>query len=62
MLVSIQNANYIGEYKIKLLFNDGIEKTIDFSSFLKNAKNPMTKKYLDQKLFESFTIEYGDIR
>lgn len=25
------------------------------------AKNPMTKNYLDTKLFRGFTIEHGDI-
>lgn len=61
MIVSIQKANYLGEYKINFLFSDGIEKTIDFGDFLEKAKNPMTKKYLDKKLFQSYSIEYGDI-
>ncbi len=43
------------------VFSDGVEKLIDFSAFLKNAKNPMTKKYLDKKLFQSFSLQYGDI-
>lgn len=33
----------------------------DFLPFFKNAKNPMTKKHLDKKLFQSYSIEYGDI-
>ena len=61
MVISIQKAEYVGNYKIKLLFSDGIEKTINFKQFLKNAKNPMTSKYLDENLFKSFSIEYGDI-
>jgi hypothetical protein len=55
------NAQYIQDYKIKFLFSDGTERTIDFSEFLENAKNPMTIKYLNKELFENFTIEYGDI-
>lgn len=61
MVISINNAEYVGEYKIKLLFSDGIERLIDFSSFLRNAKNPMTRKYLDNEMFKNFSIEYGDI-
>jgi len=61
MVISIQEANYLGEYKIHFLFSDGIEKIIDFGNFLKNAKNPMTKKYLEKELFQSYSIEYGDI-
>jgi hypothetical protein len=61
MVISITSAEYIQDYKIKLSFSDGIERTIDFSEFLKNAKNPMTLKYRNEQLFKNFTIEYGDI-
>ena len=61
MVISIDKAEYVGEYKIKFSFSDGVERMIDFSSFLKNAKNPMTKKYLDKKLFKKYSIVYGDI-
>jgi hypothetical protein len=61
MVISIQKAEYKGKYKIKFIFSDGIEKTIDFSRFLKQAKNPMTKKYLNEDLFKNFVIQYGDI-
>lgn len=61
MVISINRAEYIGDYNIKFLFSDGVEKMIDFSHFLQNAKNPMTKKYLDKQLFKKYSIEYGDI-
>ena len=61
MIVSIQKADYLGEYRINFQFSDGIKKTIDFGEFLKKAKNPMTKKYQDKQLFQSNPIEYGDI-
>ncbi len=61
MVISIQNADYKGDYRIFFKFSDGVEKTIDFASFLNSAKNPMTTKYLDKSLFQSFSLEYGDI-
>ena len=61
MVISIHKAEYIGEYKIKFLFSDGLERLIDFSVFLKSAKKPMTKKYLNEKLFKRYSINYGDI-
>jgi hypothetical protein len=61
MVISVVSAEYIEGYEIKLSFSDGIERVIDFSEFLKNAKNPMTKKYLDKKLFRNYSIEYGDL-
>lgn len=61
MVLSIQNAEYITDYKIRFTFSDGVENTIDFSNFLFNAKNPMTRKYMDKNLFQSFSIDYGDL-
>lgn len=61
MVISIQKAEYKGDYKIYFQFSDGTEQAIDFGDFLKKARNPMTKKYLDKDLFQKFTIEYGDI-
>ena len=61
MVVSIDKAVYLNGYKIKFDFSDGVSQTIDFESFLKSAKNPMTKKFLDKEKFKSFSIEYGDI-
>ena len=61
MVIAIQKAQYQGDYKIHFLFSDGVERTMDFGPFIENAKNPMTKKYLDKSLFQSFTLEHGDI-
>ena len=61
MVISIIKAEYIGDYSIQFSFSDGVEQLIDFSGFLKNARNTMTKKYLDKQLFEKFIIDYGDI-
>lgn len=61
MVISIIKAEYVGEYKIKFSFSDGIENVVDFGTFLKGAKNPMAKKYLDKQLFKNYSIEYGDI-
>jgi hypothetical protein len=61
MVISINKADYVEEYKIKFLFSDNVERLIDFSDFLKNAKNPMARKYLDKKLFINSSIDYGDI-
>jgi hypothetical protein len=61
MKISIQKAEYLENYKIKLLFSDNTERVIDFGNFLHNAKNPMTKKYLDTNLFAKYSIIYGDL-
>ena len=61
MVVSIEKAEYLGDYKINFIFSDGVSQEINFEQFLNKSKNPMTKKYLNKDLFGSFSIEYGDI-
>jgi hypothetical protein len=61
MVISIISAEYIRDYKINLTFSDGVVRVVDFGPFLRSAKNPMAKKYLDKKLFKKYSIEYGDI-
>lgn len=61
MVISIQEAVYQGDYKIGFMFSDGIYKVVDFERFLRTAKNQMTNKYLDKGLFQSFSLDYGDI-
>ena len=61
MVISIKNADYQGDYKIKFVFSDGAEKLIDFSEFLQSAKNPMARKYLNKDLFKNYSLVYGDI-
>ncbi len=61
MVVSINEAIYKKDYKIEFHFSDGLRKEIDFAHFLGTANNPMTKKYLDKKIFQKFKLEYGDI-
>lgn len=61
MVIAIENAEYLNDYLIQFTFSDGNIRIIDFANFLKNARNPMTRKYLDKGLFADFSIEFGDI-
>ncbi|WP_373517921.1 DUF2442 domain-containing protein [Pricia sp.] len=61
MVISIDKAEYRGDYKIELYFSDGATNLVDFESFLSKSMNPMTIKYLDKNEFSKFQIEYGDL-
>jgi hypothetical protein len=61
MVIAIDKAEYLEDYKILFQFSDGSKRIVDFTSFLENARNPMTRKYLNKDLFRDFKIEYGDI-
>ena len=59
--IAVTQAKYLGKYEIYFTFSDQTEQTMDFSGFLKGSNNPMTRKFLDKKLFMNFKIEFGDI-
>jgi hypothetical protein len=61
MVLAIKSAEYIKGYKIKMVFSDFKERIINFEPFLKQAQNPMTRKFLDIDEFKKFKIEYGDL-
>ena len=61
MVIEIKKAQYLDNYKIRIAFSDEVERMIDFEGFLKHAKNPMTRKYLDLEKFKKFKIDYGDL-
>lgn len=61
MVISINKAEYLRDYKIKFIFSDETAQIIDFNDFLHAAKNPMTRRYLDKQLFSKYSILYGDI-
>jgi len=59
--LKIDSANYLSDYAIRVKFNDGIEKLIDFKPFLFKALHPSIKKYLDEKQFSNFNLIDGNL-
>ncbi len=60
-IINIKKANYLNDYKIAFEFNDGIKKIIDFKNFILSSSHPDIKKYQNQKLFQKFNLDYGEI-
>lgn len=60
-IIEIKSANYLKDYQLRLLFNDGKSRIVDFEIFLKSSLNPMTRKYLKKSNFQNFSIKYGDL-
>lgn len=59
--ISVERAAYDGDYRLRLVFNDGVEQLVDFAPFLTASTNPLIRKYLDPGRFQHFTIKYGDL-
>lgn len=60
-LIAIVQAEYLGEYKIRLVFNDAKIQVIDFWHFIATSYNPDILKYKDLALFQQFSITEGDL-
>ena len=55
------DANFIGDFGIRLTFNDGHQKLVDFKPFPERSKHPPSKKYLDETIFKEFRINNGNL-
>ena len=59
-VITIISADYIGEYQIKLIFNDNSIQVVDFFPFLNSSLNPFIRNYLNKQEFKVFKIDNGD--
>ena len=57
-LPTVVRAEYQGRYLIHVAFSDGLEKTLDFSSWL---EGPIFEPLLDPAYFERFFLEGGTV-
>lgn len=60
-LIKIVSANYLNDYSIQLIFDDGTSRTINFKPFLEKSSHPSIKKYLNIDMFMLFKIVYGNL-
>jgi hypothetical protein len=57
-LPTVIGAEYRGEYRIHLKFNDGVEKTVDFAQWL---SGPVFEPLKDPAYFQRFFLDGGTI-
>ena len=58
MFLEVSSAKYLGDYKIKLIFNNGECKTVDlFDKLIGKVFEPLK----DKAYFQSFTIRFNTI-
>ena len=58
ILPAVVRAEYRGEFKIELAFDDGLEATIDFSDWL---AGPVFEPLRDRSYFARFFLEGGTV-
>lgn len=53
----IEKAMYEGDLKVRLIFNDGVNVTVDFGLWIRNNPHPQYNKYLNEATFKRFYID-----
>ena len=59
--LKIDSAKYLSDYAIRIKFNDGNEKIVDFKPFLSKSLHPSIRKYLDENKFSNFSLTDGNL-
>ncbi len=59
--LEIVQAGYVSGCKIRLTFNDGMVRVMDFEPFLRKALNPDITKYRQLRNFKKFHLHHGDL-
>lgn len=59
--IKIDSARYLGDFAIRIQFNDGTGRLVDFKPFLMKSLNPSIKKYLNENYFSQFQIVDGNL-
>ncbi len=61
LVINVVSATQVGEYQLKIEFDDTSTQTIDFAKFLKQSRHPDVRAYLQPEKFSTFHIEYGEL-
>ena len=59
--IFVERAQDAGDFKLRVTFNDAMERTVDFGPFLRGSRNPLIRAYLDPAAFARFEIRDGDL-
>lgn len=60
-LIEIKSAKYVGDFAVKILFNDSRDRVVEFKPFLEASYHPSIRKYLDESKFQQFEIINGNL-
>lgn len=59
--LKIDKATYLSDFAIRIKFNDGVHKLVDFKPFLSKSIHPSIKKYFNERFFSKFNLVDGNL-
>ena len=60
-VINITTVEYLGEYRLRFLFDDTTQRVVDFAQFLRKSVHPDIRKWLEPEAFRSYRLEYGEV-
>lgn len=55
------DAVYVGDYTVRVSFNDGTAQVVDVGPFLRERPHPQYNKCRDFDQFKHFSVEMGNV-
>jgi len=59
--LNIASATQVGPFSLRLLFDDGTDRVVDFEPFLSRSRHRDIRAYIQPEKFGSFRLEHGDL-
>jgi len=59
--INIKAVELVGDYALRLSFDDGTVQTVDFKPFLSLSRHPDIRAYLEPARFAAYRIEHGEL-
>ncbi|MCK9200807.1 MAG: DUF2442 domain-containing protein [Gallionella sp.] len=59
--INITSVEQVGDYALRLSFDDSTEQTVDFKPFLSLSRHPDIRAYLEPARFATYRIEHGEL-
>lgn len=60
-MLYVTKVEYLYGLSLRITFNDGCVRDIDFTSFFKKNSHPQFNKYCEPKKFKKFVIDHGNV-
>jgi hypothetical protein len=60
-VISITEAEDLGDLRLRLTFSDGVIQEVNFRSFLQHSNHPEIRAFIDAKKFATFALADGDL-
>jgi hypothetical protein len=61
VVINVVSAEIVGDLRLKIGFDDGVEQIVDFKPFLMASCHPDIRAWSAPERFAQFRIEYGEL-